>query len=166
MTVRNYEPSDLDRCRALWVENVQRHRDIYEDPTIGGDAPGLEFDRHLSRVSAGRVWVAVRDDEVVGLVSLIVEDEQAEVEPVVVSSNQRGRGIGRELVDHAIAQARALDVFCLHVKPVARNREAIAFFHGAGFRTMGHVQLFMWLGPSTPGQWKPGPELFGKAFDY
>ena len=166
MSVRGFEPSDLDRCRALWAENVQRHREIYEDPSIGGDDPGLEFDRHLSRVGAGRVWVAVRDDEAVGLVSLIVEGEQAEVEPVVVSSNHRGRGIGQELVDHAVEQARSLGVLCLYVKPVARNKAAIEFFHGAGFRTMGHVQLFMWLGPPAPGQWKPGPELFGKSFDY
>ena len=166
MSVRDYQPSDLDRCRALWAEMTQRHRDIYEDPTIGGDNPGLEFDRHLSDVGAGRVWVATFGEEVVGLVSLIQKDEQAEVEPIVVSSQHRGRGIGRELLSHAVEQAKRFGVVCLSVKPVARNEAAISFFYDAGFRVLGHIQLFMWLGPSAPGQWRRGPKLLGKRFDY
>ena len=31
--------------------------------------------------------------------------------------------------------------------------------------TLGHIQQFQWLGESVPGQWKKGPELFGKTFD-
>jgi GNAT superfamily N-acetyltransferase len=145
---------------------TQRHRDIYDDPSIGGDNPGLEFDKHLSRVGAEGIWVATSGEEIVGLVSLIRDDQQAEVEPIVVSSEHRGRGIGQELLNHAIEQAKRLGVLCLSVKPVARNEEAISFFYDAGFKILGHIQLFMWLGPSEPGQWKPGPKLLGKPFDY
>jgi ribosomal protein S18 acetylase RimI-like enzyme len=166
MSVRDYEPSDLDGCRSLWAQMTQRHREIYDDSSIGGDNPGLEFDKHLSRVGPERIWVATSGDEIIGLVSLIQDDEQAEVEPIVVSSQYRDRGIGQALLNHAIEQAKGLGVLCLSVKPVARNEEAISFFYDAGFKILGHVQLFMWLGPSSPGQWRPGPELFGKPFDY
>lgn len=166
MVIRNYEPSDLYGCRALWAEMVERHRDIYGDPTIGGANPGLEFDGHLARVGAEMIWVAESDDRIVGLVSLIREGEEAEVEPIAVMAELRGSGIGHELVEHAAEQARAIGVRCLSVRPVARNEEAIAFFYDAGFRTLGHIQLFMWLGDTFPGQWKEGPELFGKRFDY
>ena len=163
---RQYEASDLGRCRSLWAEMTQRHREIYEDPSIGGDNPGLEFDGHLDQVGAERVWVAVLDGDVVGLTSLIQDGEQAEVEPVVVSSRHRGKGIGQALLDRAIEEAKKLGVLCLGAKPVARNEDAISFFYDAGFKTLGHIHLFMWLGESTPGMWKPGPELFGKQFDY
>ena|GEM_PF-394767 len=163
---RQYKASDLGRCRSLWAEMTQRHREIYEDPSIGGDNPGLEFDGHLDQVGAERVWVAVLDGDVVGLTSLVQDGEQAEVEPVVVSSRHRGRGIGLALLGRVIEEARKLGVLCLGVKPVARNEDAISFFYDAGFRTLGHIQLFMWLGESTPDMWKPGPELFGKHFDY
>ena len=164
--VRPYESADLESCRTLWAEMVQRHRDVYEDPSIGGDDPGREFDRHLERVGPERVWVAVAEKDILGFVSLVVEGEQAEVEPIVVSADQRSRGIGKRLLIRAIDEAKRLGVSCLSVKPVARNTEAISFFYEAGFRILGHIQLFMWLGPSSPGQWKPGPELFGKPFDY
>jgi ribosomal protein S18 acetylase RimI-like enzyme len=144
----------------------QRHRDIYDDPTIGGEGPELEFDKHLARVGPDLIWVAECDGGLVGFVSLIHEGEEAEIEPIVVSSEVRSAGIGRKLVEHAVERARELGVLCLSVKPVARNEEAIAFFYDAGFRTLGHVQLFMWLGDSFPGQWKKGPELFGKLFEY
>ena len=166
MSVRDYKPSDLDRCRSLWAEMTQHHRDIYDDPSIGGDNPGLEFDKHLSRVGPERIWVATSGKDIVGLVSLIQDDEQAEVEPIVVSTQHRGRGIGQELLNHAIEEARRLGVLCLSVKPVARNEEAISFFYDTGFKALGHIQLFMWLGPSSPGHWRQGQELFGKSFDY
>jgi GNAT superfamily N-acetyltransferase len=166
LQVRLYQSSDLERCRRLWADMTERHRVIYEDPTIGGDNPGLEFDCHLARVGPERVWVAVSEEAILGFVSLLVQGEEAEVEPIVVSVDARGRGIGKLLLEKAIDEAKALGILCLSVKPVARNKEAISFFHEAGFRTLGHIQLFMWLGPSFTGQWKPGPILFGKVFEY
>jgi N-acetylglutamate synthase-like GNAT family acetyltransferase len=145
---------------------TQRHRDIYDDPTIGGKNPGLEFDNHVARVGPDLIWVAEADDALVGFVSLIHEGEEAEIEPIVVTGEARSAGLGHRLVEHAVEQAREMGVLCLSVKPVARNEKAISFFYDAGFRTLGHVQLFMWLGESVPGQWKKGPELFGKQFKY
>ncbi|UCE59184.1 MAG: GNAT family N-acetyltransferase [Phycisphaerales bacterium] len=164
--IRRYEASDLDRCRALWAELTQQHREIYDDPSIGGDDPGMEFDGHLDRVGPERVWLAVVGDDVVGLTSLIQQGEEAEVEPVVVSSEHRGRRVGQILVGYAIEEAKKLGVLCLGVKPAARNQDAISFFYDAGFKTLGHIHMFMWLGESTPDMWKKGPELFGKTFDY
>ena len=166
VVIRTYKSADLDRCRSLWAQMTQHHRDIYDDPTIGGDEPGLEFDGHLDRVGPERVWVATVEGEVVGLTSLIQNDQEGEIEPVIVATTRRGQGIGRKLVEHATDQARKLGVLCLGVKPVARNEEAIAFFHQCGFTNLGHIQLFMWLGPPIPGQWRPGPELFGMQFSY
>jgi ribosomal protein S18 acetylase RimI-like enzyme len=145
---------------------TQRHRDIYDDPSIGGDNPGLEFDQHLDQVGPKKIWVAALGDQIVGFVSLIQDGQQAEVEPIVISSEHRNKGIGQKLLNHAIKQAKKAGVICLSVKPVARNKEAISFFYDAGFKTLGHIQLFMWLGASTPDQWKQGHEIFGKPFEF
>ena len=165
-TIRPYVPSDLEQCRALWTDLTQRHRDIYEDPSIGGETPGLYFDRHLARVGADHIWVAECEGKLLGLVGLIVEDQEAEVEPIVVAPSHRGRGIGRALLGHMVLEAEKLGVRFLNVRPVARNAEAIVFFNSAGFRLLGRVELCMELRPSSPGAWKPGLELFGRSFDY
>jgi N-acetylglutamate synthase-like GNAT family acetyltransferase len=166
ITIRDYHPSDLERCRALWEELTQHHREIYEDPGIGGDSPGLHFDKHLDRVGPERVWVAEQRGQVIGLAGLILDDAEAEVEPIVVAARCRGAGVGQALLGRLTEEAQKLDVRYLSVRPVARNVEAIAFFHGSGFQTLGHIELLVELDRSTPGTWKPGPELFGHSFRY
>ncbi len=164
-TIRPYRASDLERCRALWVELTQRHRNIYDDPNIGGDAPGLYFDKHLAQVGPERVWVA-ECDEVVGLVSLIVEGKEAKVEPIVVAATHRGQGIGQALIERMVKEAKELEMSYLNVKPVARNVEAIAFYHAAGLNILGNIEMFMDLRSPASTGWKSGVELFGRTFEY
>jgi GNAT superfamily N-acetyltransferase len=165
-TIRPYDPSDLEACRALWVELTERHREIYEAPSIGGDDPGLFFDEHLTRVGSERLWVAEKAGQVVGLAGLIVEGQEAEVEPVVVTWASRGEGIGRALVDRVVKEAKGLGLRYVCVKPVARNLEAIAFYYDFGFRTLGEIEMFIDLRTPPSDIWKPGPELFGHSFKY
>ncbi len=165
-TIRPYVPTDLEPCRALWADLTQHHRDIYADPSIGGEAPGLYFDRHLARVGADHIWVAECEGKLLGLAGLIVEGQEAEIEPVVVARGYRGHGIGRALLNAIVLEAEKLGVRFLNVRPAARNTEAIAFFNTAGFRLLGRVELSMELHPSPPGAWKSGLELLGRSFDY
>ena len=166
MKIRNYTTDDIEICRELWAEMVQQHRNIYDDQSIGGENPGLEFDKHLKLIGKDRIWLAELEGEVIGFTSLIQNDLEAEIEPIIVSSKHRGKGIGEQLVNYAVEQAKKLKVLCLYVKPVARNKEAVSFFYDCGFKTLGHIQLFMWLGESAPDAWKQGPEIFGKKFKF
>lgn len=162
--VRPYGPSDLRVCRGLWAALTEAHRDLYDDPTIGGEDPGLAFDGHLARVGAERVWVAEVAGSVVGFAGLIVEDDEAEVEPVVVSREYRREGVGGLLVARVVAEARTLGVRYLNVRPVARNADAIRFFHQAGFVNLGHVELFMDMRPADGREWGDGQTVHGRRF--
>ena len=42
--VRAYADADYAACRVLWAELTSHHREIYEDPTIGGADPGAGVD--------------------------------------------------------------------------------------------------------------------------
>jgi N-acetylglutamate synthase-like GNAT family acetyltransferase len=166
IVIRAYTPADLEACRALWAELTEHHRQIYEDPTIGGEQPGLAFDAHLARVGPDRVWVAEVDSTIYGFVGLIVEGDEGEVEPIVVTAAHRGTGIGRMLLTRVLEEAKALKLRFLGMKPVARNRDAIKFFYEAGFQALGHVDLFMDLAPSLGRTWKEGVTLHGHSFKY
>jgi ribosomal protein S18 acetylase RimI-like enzyme len=153
----------LDQCRGLWRELVEWHRKIYSDVTIGGEKPELFFDKHLAKVGASRIWVAVTEDRVVGFAGLEVEDEEAKIEPVIVSETHRRKGVGRMLVEKAVDEAQEKGVKFLSVMPVARNEDAIRFFYEMGFRRLGQVKLLMNF-PSK--NWKSGLELQGRKFDF
>ena len=160
--IRGYRETDLSACRALWVELTEQHRRIYDSPGIGGDDPGSKFDEHLAKVGPTELWVAVDGGEVVGLIGLQESGDIIEIEPAVVTDSRRGEGIGRLLVDHAIAVAREREIPMLSVCPVARNAEAIRFYHEAGFRTLGYVEMFIDL--SHNGAWIDGETIADREF--
>jgi hypothetical protein len=88
VVIRTYTSADLEACRALWVELTEHHRQLYDDPTIGGEQPGLAFDAHLARVGPDRIWVAEAHGTVYGLVGLIVEGDEGEEEGVTLHGHR------------------------------------------------------------------------------
>ena len=161
--IRRYEPGDKEKCRALWRELTEWHREIYQDPTIGGPHPEDHFDKHLAEVGPDRLWVAVHDSQVIGLIGLIVKGKEAEIEPLIVSKAYRHKGIGKQLIKTVVSVARNMKVMFLNVAPVARNIQAINFLYQQGFKNLGHIELFLDLSNYT---WKPCPQLFGRNFNF
>ncbi len=163
-TIRKYQQGDLEACRLLWIELVERHRMIYEDPTIGGENPETHFDRHLSKVGDENIWVAEMEGKVIGMVGLM-RNHDDEVEPLVVTSDYRSQGAGGALLEHAVAMARSMGIRFLSIKPVARNLEAISLFYRKGFDKLGHIEMVMDLQQEAGIVWRPGPEIDGHQFE-
>ncbi len=164
VSIRPFEPQDAPACRALWAELTRSHRALYDDPSIGGDDPGSGFDAYLDEFAGARMWVAERAGSVIGFIGLVIRGKQAEVEPVVVSFDAWGKGIGRSLVETAVEAAQAEGVAQIKASPVARNSHAIGFFHELGFTALGHLDLLMDLGRPA-GYWRPGERIAGRDFD-
>jgi GNAT superfamily N-acetyltransferase len=166
MTIREYVPADLDACRDLWRALTQRHRELYRDPSIGGADPGVELDQHLSHPALAKLWVAELDGDVVGVCGLLVGDEEAELEPIVVHPAHRNRGVGARLAAQAIDESRRRGMKYVTVRPVARNVEAIAFFHREGFRLLGRLELSMVLEPTAFPDIGREVDLHGLPFEF
>lgn len=160
-TIRPYGSSDLTACRALWAELTDVHRELYDDPTFGGDDPGRAFDRYLAEDRPERVWVADAGSRVVGLAGLLVVDGRAELEPIVVASDARGGGVGRGLAEAVVGSARELGFPRVRVRPVGRNSEAIRFFHALGFDVLGRVDLRLDLDETVR---LTGERIAGRSF--
>jgi GNAT superfamily N-acetyltransferase len=166
LVVRDYAFADYSACRMLWVELIEHHRRIYEEPSIGGDDPGGGFDHYLSGPERVASWVADLSGRVVGLTGLLDRGTSGEVEPVVVTEGLRSRGIGKLLIDRVVAEAVARRYERLTIRPVARNVSAIRRFYDAGFQTLGgHVDLTIDLADRRH-HWLEGAHLHGLAFRY
>lgn len=140
------------------------HREIYQDPTIGGEHPEDYFDKHLAKVGPSNLWVAVNGSQAVGLAGLIVSENEAEVEPLIVSKRYRRKGIGKQLINTVIQEAHKKKVRFLSIKPVARNQKAIEYMYKQGFKNLGCIEMFIDL-PNLY-KWKPGPRIHGCKFNY
>lgn len=160
VSIRPFEHDDAAACRSLWAELTRWHRALYDDPSIGGDDPGSGFEGYPEQA---RLWVAERRGAVVGFVGLLRRGRQAEIEPVVVSFDARGQGIGRSLVETAVEAARADGATQVKATPVARNALALRFFHRLGFDTLGHVDVLLDL--ERPKEyWKARETLAERQF--
>jgi ribosomal protein S18 acetylase RimI-like enzyme len=125
--------------------------------------PEENFDKHLGKVGPEALWVAVHDSKIVGLIGLILKGREAEIEPLIVSKPYRGKGIGKQLIQTVIAEARSKRVAILIIGPAAQNKKAIKFLYKQGFKNLGYIELFMDL---SNRPWKPGPEIFGCKFNF
>ncbi len=152
VTIRAYRPSDHHDCRRLWAELTQ-HRD-----TLYGEAPsetdaGAGFEEYLTQLNLSGMWVAeAGKDGVAGFVGLMLDGRAGQVDPVVVTSSLRGRGIGRALLGRVVDEARRRGLRRLTVAPSVRDIAALHSLHTAGFATAATVTLSYDLTGGRPGR--------------
>ena len=86
-----------------------------------GDGPMLE-------------WVAALAGVPVGSVVLTPDSTgEAKLSKLFVDASYRGRGIGRSLLLHAVAEGRARGLLRLHLETRAAYREAVRLYEAAGW---------------------------------
>jgi ribosomal protein S18 acetylase RimI-like enzyme len=164
--IREYQNSDYAACLALSRELAQHHADIYGDPAIAHGDSIKWFDGLFKRDGYVGIWIAGVDGQTAGFAGLFSHGEEGEIEPVVVASAFRNKGIGTRLVRYLVAEARKSKVRFLSIRPVARNKEALALFVRLGFNLVGHVELFQDLSPASERTWKSGIEILGQKLRY
>lgn len=101
----------------------------------------------FARYPIYRLWVAcdpAQHGAVVGTYALLVMHNLAHrgapsaiVEDVVVAQHQQGRGIGRQMMAHAMQQARDAGCYKLALSSNARRAGAHAFYESLGFAQHG-----------------------------
>jgi len=93
----------------------------------------------VSDASIGRIYVVRDGTDLVAMVSLLYTVSSAEggkaawLEDLVVRPDRRGRGIGRTLLKHVAAQARADGVLRVTLLTDPDNERAHALYRSVGF---------------------------------
>jgi len=82
-------------------------------------------------------YVAVRDEQVLGHAVLQCIAPEAELEQIAVKKAARQQGIGRRLLEAAIAEAEKRGIREIRLEVRAGNIPAIALYHTLGFRDVG-----------------------------
>ncbi len=169
ITIREYQTSDYESCRALWGELTQHHADIYGDPSIAGDDPGRGFDEYIKRGDRCGTWIAISGNKIVGFAGLldtVGEEGVAEIEPVITTTSSRSKGIGTRLVEHVVGEAKKRKFRFLSIKPELRNEKAFDLYVRLGFNKVGAVELFQDLSPTSDRKWKSGIIIHNRELRY
>ncbi len=90
---------------------------------------------HSILLKGGHIFMAYAASEAVGCVALIpMRDGVYELSKMAVSPHLRGRGIGRRLLEYAIAQARGIGARSLFLGSNTRLKDAVHLYESVGFR--------------------------------
>jgi len=113
----------------------------------GASSGEMTWKKHLGQVS-----FAMKNDEPVGMITCVFTEgvkfeHIAEIHGFYVRPNYRGRGIGRELLEHAIAKART-NPRILKVRLYVNSRQltAVNLYRRAGFAVVGRLAREMKVG--------------------
>jgi len=85
--------------------------------------------------------VAERDGRVVGSVMAGYEGHRGQINYLAVLPDQRGSGLGRQLMDHAEAVLREMGAPKINLQVRAANRDVIDFYEALGYRVDDTVNL-------------------------
>jgi putative acetyltransferase len=99
------------------------------------DRETLSDPDHSILLKGGHIFMAYVGAEAAGCVALIpMRDGIYEISKMAVSPHLRGRGIGRRLLEHAIAQARSIGARSLFLGSNTRLKDAVHLYESVGFR--------------------------------
>lgn len=130
-------PAALDEQRRL--EALQRRASLmWEEDRQALLAHPDAIELPIDQIADGRVWVAEQRGAVVGFSVLLPGNDGAiELDGLFVEPDFRGKGIGRQLVAHAVAMARDAGAGSLRV---VANPRAAGFYAACGFEIIGEEQ--------------------------
>jgi len=90
----------------------------------------------------GQIFMVFADGRAVGCVALIpMGDGVYELSKMAVSPEMRGHGIGRRLLEHTIAEARALGASSLFLGSNSKLVNAVHLYEAVGFRHVAPENL-------------------------
>jgi putative acetyltransferase len=127
--IRSFRPGDAIDFRRLNEEWITRYFRLEEKDSRTLDDPG----KHIL-AAGGYIAMAVVDKVAVGCCAVIrLDDTSFEVAKMAVTPFWQGRGLGRKLLEHVIAEARRLRAERLYLETNSKLTPAIRLYESFGF---------------------------------
>ncbi|MBR0661178.1 GNAT family N-acetyltransferase [Neoroseomonas oryzicola] len=127
MTPRRARPDEAAALRDLV-------RDAYAEwvPVIGRE-PGPMTDDYAARIAAGEAWVVEADGGLAA--ALILEDEDGALllDNIAIAPSARGRGLFRDLMAFAAAEARRRGHPCIRLYTHERMARNVTLYAALGY---------------------------------
>jgi GNAT superfamily N-acetyltransferase len=124
----------------------------------GQTLPLAEAERLFDRMASYpdyRMYVAIRDDQIVGSFALLIMDNLGHrgapsgvIEDVVVDPPCQGQGIGRAMMQHALYLCGEKGCYKVALSSNLAREHAHAFYESLGFERHGYSFRVMLDGPS------------------
>jgi ribosomal-protein-alanine N-acetyltransferase len=89
------------------------------------------------RNPAGRLWAASMSDKLAGFICYWVLDAEVSLLNFAVHPEERGKGVGRFLLNHMVEEAASRDVEAVWLEVRVSNDRAVRLYRKFGFEKVG-----------------------------
>ena len=140
MRVRKLTPDDIETLRTIRIESLRSDPDAFGS-TLAREE-GRTDDDWRSWLGRGATFVAEDDEGPVGLVVVIAHDPPpAGIYAMFVSPRARRGGVGKALVEAALAWSDAVGAPETALLVVDGNTAAITLYESCGFAFTGRTEI-------------------------
>lgn len=133
LLIRRATPEDHPACAAVFLAAYRQafrlHPPDYYVP-----------ERYFESIAGEEQWVAIENGEIIAVLSIYWPENF--VHSLYVHPGRQGQGVGRRLLEVALAQARGI----CELKCDKANKRAVAFYRRLGWREVGE-------GTAETGPW-------------
>ena len=146
--IRPFQASDLDRLKqitAICFDGVSIDRNIEEKfGPIGDQDWRFRKLRHIDADVAGEhargVFVYEQDGEILGYITTRLDRDTGIgwIPNMAVDPKNQGSGLGRQLMEHALAFMRCEGMEAAKIETLEQNAVGSRFYPDVGFEDVGH----------------------------
>jgi ribosomal protein S18 acetylase RimI-like enzyme len=160
MPIRPYRPADRETLKAITTEafdgvSIDRNIEVSFGPVAGRDwrwRKARQIDEDIDALDAV-VWVAEDDNgQVLGYITTRFDRQSGigSIPNLAVRSGLRGQGLGRQLIEHALAQFRLAGLQLARIETLAQNPIGQHLYPACGFVEVARqVHFALRLDPAT-----------------
>ncbi len=134
---RSFRPGDQEAFRTLNEAWIEKHFRLEEK-----DREVLIYPERHILAQGGHIIMAERESRPVGCCGLIaMPDGRFEVAKMTVAEDERGRGVGRRLLEYVVEFARERSIKGLYLETNSKLQNAIRIYEAVGFRHLPAEQV-------------------------
>jgi GNAT superfamily N-acetyltransferase len=136
-------PGDIGA--VVWLHGTVYAAEYGFDPTFEAYVAGPLADFVVHRTERDRLWIAERGGRIVGCIAIVgASHNEAQLRWYLVDPSARGLGLGRRLLDEAIAFARNCGYGLIFLWTVSALTAAAQLYHKVGFRKVEEKSGQIW----------------------
>ena len=141
-TVRDATEADLPAIVEIYNATIAGHMVTADNMPVSVDSRVAWFRRHDSRTRP--LWVVIDEERICAWLSFSSFHDRPAYKPtaevsIYVAESHRRRGVGRGLLERAIAEAPACEIRNLIGFIWAHNAPSLQLFEAYGFEHWGHL---------------------------
>ena len=142
VTIRLYEPNDLEKLKRLTVESftgVTLEQNVEQALGIlNGHDWRWRKARHIDEdvdANPTGIFVAEAEGRIVGYITTVIDREagKGRIPNLAVAADFRNRGLGRQLIEHALEYFRREGLEYAMIETMAQNSTGHHLYTGCGF---------------------------------